>query len=219
MRLATAHDAARLLQIYAPYVKETSITSEYDVPSLEEFKQRIAHTLMSYPYFVAELTPAEIRKDNPDVHIPREDNGMCIVGYVYAGPLKTRSAYQWSAETSIYVDASLRKLGIGKTMETALVRALSLQNITNVYAYITYPLDDKNPYVTTNSYGFHRHYGYSEVARLHKAQRKFDIWTDLVIMEKIIGKHTTSMEPFIPFPRVKDKVIDLLDRISQNERI
>lgn len=53
IRTAAVDDAAALLAIYAPYVEQTAITFEYEVPSLEEFQGRIAHTLRRYPYIVA----------------------------------------------------------------------------------------------------------------------------------------------------------------------
>ena len=46
-------DAEELLAIYAPYVEKTAITFEYEVPSVEEFKGRIAHVLQRYPYLKA----------------------------------------------------------------------------------------------------------------------------------------------------------------------
>ena len=52
-RYAVPEDAKRLLEIYAPYVENTAITFEYDVPTLEEFIERIRHTLEKYPYIVA----------------------------------------------------------------------------------------------------------------------------------------------------------------------
>lgn len=76
IRLATADDAEELLEIYSPYVKRTAITFEYEVPGLEEFRNRIIKTLSKFPYLVA------------------EDNGK-IVGYAYAGSFKERAAYQW----------------------------------------------------------------------------------------------------------------------------
>ena len=54
IRAAKKEDAPQLLKIYAPYVEETAITFEYDVPTLAEFKKRIADTLKKYPYIVAE---------------------------------------------------------------------------------------------------------------------------------------------------------------------
>ena len=55
IRTATPEDAEALTAIYAPYVENTSITFEYTVPSVEEFAERIRHTLARYPYLVAEL--------------------------------------------------------------------------------------------------------------------------------------------------------------------
>ena len=54
IRVAREDDAAALVDIYAPYVRETAITFEYDVPTVEEFAGRIRHTLSKYPYLVAE---------------------------------------------------------------------------------------------------------------------------------------------------------------------
>ena len=61
IRVATEEDAEELLQIYRPYVEETVITFEYEVPSAEEFRQRITHTLEKYPYLVAEKEGREWR--------------------------------------------------------------------------------------------------------------------------------------------------------------
>lgn len=78
IRTAAVDDAAALLAIYAPYVKGTAITFEYEVPSLEEFQGRIAHTLRRYPYIVA------------------VENGE-ILGYAYTGPFGERAptASRW----------------------------------------------------------------------------------------------------------------------------
>lgn len=54
IRTASAADAPALLKIYRPYVENTAITFEYDVPSTEEFASRIEHTLKKYPYLVVE---------------------------------------------------------------------------------------------------------------------------------------------------------------------
>ena len=83
IRMATPDDAEALLAIYAPYVRDTAITFEWDVPSVEEFRARIAHTLERYPYLVAESA------------------GGRALGYAYAGPLKERKAYDWACELSI----------------------------------------------------------------------------------------------------------------------
>ena len=83
IRSATTDDAEKLLEIYAYYVKHTAISFECDVPSVEDFRKRIANTLRSYPYLVV------------------EDGGE-IRGYTYAGPFVGRAAYSYSCELTIY---------------------------------------------------------------------------------------------------------------------
>ena len=101
IRVAALDDAEELLKIYAPYVRETAITFEYEVPSPEEFRERIAHTLEKYPYLVA------------------EHDGK-IVGYAYVSPFKERAAYAWAVETSIYVRREGRRQGVGRALYAAL---------------------------------------------------------------------------------------------------
>ena len=87
IRPATPDDAEALLSIYAPYVKHTAITFEYEVPSVEEFRERIIHTLKLYPYLVAQQETG-----------CGSNASMEIVGYAYAGPLHPRAAYAWSGQ-------------------------------------------------------------------------------------------------------------------------
>ena len=54
LRKASADDAAALLEIYSYYVENTAITFEWEVPSLEDFRERIKNTLRGFPYIVAE---------------------------------------------------------------------------------------------------------------------------------------------------------------------
>ena len=54
IRSAVPEDAERLLQIYAYYVEKTAVSFEYDVPTVEAFRQRIEKTLQKYPYLVLE---------------------------------------------------------------------------------------------------------------------------------------------------------------------
>ncbi|MBP0987743.1 MAG: GNAT family N-acetyltransferase, partial [Oscillospiraceae bacterium] len=54
IRNAEIEDAERILEIYAYYVKNTAITFEYEVPTLEEFRERMRNTMKKYPYIVIE---------------------------------------------------------------------------------------------------------------------------------------------------------------------
>ena len=101
IRIVREDDAEQLRDLYAYYVENTAITFEYEVPSVEEFRKRICHTLERYPYLVS------VR------------DGV-INGYAYAGIFHERSAYDWAVETSIYIEKDARKLGIGKELYTVL---------------------------------------------------------------------------------------------------
>ena len=100
IRMAEESDAQALLAIYAPYVEKTAVTFEYEVPTVLEFKNRIASTLKRYPYLAA------IR----DGH---------ILGYAYASAFKERAAYDWAVETSIYVSEGARRTGAGSLLYEA----------------------------------------------------------------------------------------------------
>ena len=140
IRIASAADAEELLEIYRPYVENTSISFEYEVPTVEEFENRIKNTLRKYPYIVAEKNTE-------------------IVGYAYASAFKSRSAYAWAVETSIYVKMGCDKKGYGKRLYYELEEILKKQNILNVNACIAYT-DTNDKYLTDNSMKFHEHMGY-----------------------------------------------------------
>ena len=182
IRPATEADAAEILNIYAPYITDTAITFEYDVPTLEEFTGRIRHTLEKYPYLVA------VRDSE-------------IIGYAYAGAFYGRAAYDWSAETTIYVKKGCSHSGVGKLLYQALETALKAQNIINLYACIGYP-EVEDEYLTKNSKQFHEHLGYRLIGEFRKCGYKFGRWYHMIWMEKTLCPHTIPPMPFIPFPEL-----------------
>lgn len=184
IEIATPADAAALLEIYAHYVKHTAITFEYDVPSLEEFAQRIKNTLEKYPYLIAK-------------------RGEEILGYAYAGAFHPRAAYDWAAELAIYVKNGCQKMGIGKRLYAALEEILKAQGILNLNACIAYP-ETEDEYLTKNSVEYHRHLGYRLVGQFSQCGYKFGRWYHMVWMEKIIGEHLENQPPVRPFPEIKN---------------
>ena len=88
----TVEDAKELLEIYAPYVTDTAISFEYEVPSVEEFEERIRTISAILPYIKA------------------VEDGK-IIGYAYAGKFKGRKAYDWSVEEIRCREGSLRSAG------------------------------------------------------------------------------------------------------------
>lgn len=170
IRIASIDDAKSILEIYAPYIEKTNITFEYDVPSVEEMRQRIEKTLKDYPYLVA-------LKDHQ------------IVGYAYASRYASRKAYDWDCELSIYVADNIHQQGVGKELYEALLSLLKIMNIQNVYACITHP--------NIKSENFHKKFGFETVGIFHRCGYKFDTWHDIVWMEKRIGSE--EVQEFIPF--------------------
>ncbi len=172
IRTARPEDAARLLGIYAYYVESTAITFEYTVPTVDEFRSRIDHTLERYPYLVIER------------------NGV-IQGYAYAGVFKERAAYDWACEMSVYIDHTAEHCGLGGRIYAALEEELRRMGITNLYACIAYPVQE-DEYLTRNSAEFHAHLGYVTVGEFHACAYKFGRWYDMIWMEKLIAEHNAD---------------------------
>lgn len=172
IRSATPDDAAALLEIYSPYVLNTAITFEYVAPSLETFRKRIESALPHYPFLLAA-------------------DGAEILGYAYAGPLKSREAYDWSVETSIYIRLGNHRRHVGTTLYSALELELKQRGIRNMYACITAP-DEDHAFVPAASPLFHERMGYRTVGHFHCCGYKFDRWFDILWMEKFIGDHNDA---------------------------
>jgi Sortase and related acyltransferases len=182
IRMATQADARELLEIYTPYVTDTAISFEYQVPSVAEFSERIRRTLLKYPYIVA-----------------AEDNR--IIGYAYASAFKGRAAYDWAVETTVYLKQDCRGRGVGKKLYLALEELLKRQNILNLNACIAYaPADDAH--LSNSSAYFHEHLGYKQVGHFTKCGYKFETWYDMIWMEKIIGEHEKMPVPIIPITEI-----------------
>jgi phosphinothricin acetyltransferase len=168
IREVTPADAPHLLEIYAPYVEETAVSFEYDVPTLEEFEGRISRILSKYPYLVAE-------KDGR------------IVGYAYATEFKGREAFRWTVETSVYVERSQRQGGIGRMLYEALEHELRQRGFQSMCACIAYTEREDDPHLTNDSVFFHQRMGFAMAAHFHRCGWKFMRWYDMVWMEKLIG--------------------------------
>ena len=174
IRNAKSEDAGRLLEIYDYYVKHTAITFEYDTPTPEEFRMRMEKIMERYPYLVIEIEGR-------------------IEGYAYAGSFGGRAAYDWSCETTIYLNPNAKKCGLGRKLYEALEQALQRMGILNLYACIAYP-EQEDEYLTRNSADFHEYLGFKEVGKFYKCGYKFDRWYHMIWMEKIIGKHGTNQK-------------------------
>ena len=159
-------DAERLVEIYSYYVTDTAVSFEYEVPSVDEFSNRIKIITKKYPYLVCE-------KDGK------------VVGYVYASTYSGRSAYAWTVTTSIYLDKDYRRQEIGTLLYKELEDRLKKQGIINLLAGVAY-CEGEDEHLTHDSIKFHNKMGYKKVAHMEAIGKKFNKWYDLVWMQKKI---------------------------------
>ena len=187
LRFATVDDAPALAAIYAPYVRNTAISFEYEPPSDGEFAARIEEVLKIFPYLAA------VR-------------GEEILGYAYAHPYGVRKAYSHSVELSVYIRRDCRGLGIGRMLYAAMEQLLKAQNVTNLYVLVA-GVDTEDEYLTHDSQKFHLAMGYAYVGKLHKAGYKFGRWYDMITMEKLIAPHLEYTQPeVIGWQALEDEV-------------
>lgn len=189
IRIATTADAQALLDIYAPYVRETAITFEWEVPTVEKFAHRIENTLVNYPYLVAE------RDEAP-------------VGYAYTGRFGIRKSYDWCAETSIYIARDERQHGIGRNLYTAIEDISRRQHITRLMAILAAAEDEDDPHLTLDSPAFHERMGYRQVGRMYGLGHKFGRWYGDFYYEKEIGESRADQPAFIPFSQLPQEVVE-----------
>ena len=165
----TIDDAEELLAIYAPYVRDTAVSFEYVVPSVEEFVDRILQISAKYPYIKA------------------VEDGK-IIGYAYANTFKGRKAYDWSVETTVYVRKDAKRNGTGRRLYECLEQSLMKMGVLNMNACIA-SAKVEDEFLTNDSMYFHSRMGFTEVGRFHNSGYKFGRWYDMIWMEKLIGSH------------------------------
>lgn len=156
IRLAHPEDAAGILAIYAPVVRETATSFELEPPGEEKMRRRIASTLERRPWLVCVTDSA-------------------VAGYAYAAAHRERAAYQWSTETSVYVHPDYRRRGVALGLYSALLAALRAQGFANALAGITLP----NP----ASVGFHEACGFQRIGIYHAVGYKLGAWHDVAWLE------------------------------------
>jgi L-amino acid N-acyltransferase YncA len=156
VRPASAQDAGACLAIYRPYVQNTAISWEIDVPTADEMAARIGGLRATHDWLVLE----------------RDDQ---IIGFAYGQPLKRLAAFQWSAETGIYVDVHHHRAGGGRELYTQLLRRLTERGYRQAFAGITQPNEASN--------GFHRSFGFQDAGFYRRVAWKHDSWHDVAWMQ------------------------------------
>lgn len=149
IRLAATADAAAVRGIYAPYVRETAISFEYEPPTVDEMRRRIERVLEMYPYLVLE-------------------DGRTVIAYAYADRFSERRAYDWSASVSIYCRQDQLGRGAGRALYEALLPALELLGHRQLYAGIALP--------NAPSVALHERMGFTHVGTYERAGWKLGQW-------------------------------------------
>ena len=160
IRLAKPTDIPRILEIYAPYVENTTFSFEYNVPSPESFALRFETITAQFPWLVWEEAGA-------------------VMGYAYASAPFERAAYSWCAEPSIYLAPEIHGKGVGRKLYLALEALLQLQGYRVSYAIIT---SENKP-----SVDFHAALGYTHLATFPNCGFKHGRWLGTIWMEKVLN--------------------------------
>lgn len=179
IRQAAAQDAAALLEIYRPFITDTVVTFEYEVPAAAEFAARITDTLAFFPYLVCE------RDGKP-------------VGYAYAHHIRERAAYDWAVELSIYLAPEAQGQGVGTVLYQCLIDLLDRQNIRILYGCVTLPNE--------GSRRLHEKLGFVLTGVWHGSGWKFGQWHDVGWFEKRLGGDGPA-QPVMAFPALEPKKI------------
>lgn len=151
--MATKADVPAMLDIYGPYVRESTYTFEYEVPSKEEFEERFGKISARYPW------------------IAWEEKGE-ILGYAYADEAFVRAAYSWDADLSVYLNQNARGRGIGARLYGCLEELVCRLGYHNLYGIVT----GEN----TASQRFHEKCGYVLQGTLEKSGYKLGRWIDVL---------------------------------------
>jgi len=181
--MATDADTSSILDIYAPYIENTSYTFETEVPTIDSFKERINSYLQNWPWLVCEI------------------NGL-IAGYAYAGRHRERIAYQWSIESSVYVHDDYQRAGVGKALYTALIQILKLQGYRNLYAVINLPND--------KSVAFHEKLGFEYFATYKNVGYKLGKWKNVGWWSLQLNEYSQEPLPPTKFSEMNKNKIEVL---------
>ena len=173
LRFAVEQDAEELLEIYRPYVENTSITFETEVPTVEEFAGRIRETLTKFPYLVI------------------EENGT-ILGYAYAHRFRTRAAFDWTVELSVYLSPAAKGRGIGRALYSAVTDILRRQGCVNAIGVVATP--------NAPSERLHEKCGFEKLFTMENIGWKLGAWCDMTYYMLRLNPTEGCPEPMTAYP-------------------
>lgn len=173
IRLATEEDAADILEIYTPIIRDTAISFETKIPTGDEMRERIRQKITRFPWLVCEVEKA-------------------LYGFLYASEFDAdphdAAVYRWSVISSIYVSERARKKGVASALYHAMFGILKLQGYYNVFAGITLP--------NVASVGLHEALGFQPVGVYRAVGYRLGAWRDVGWWQYVLQEH--GPEPVEP---------------------
>jgi phosphinothricin acetyltransferase len=186
IRIARDEDAAAIHAIYAPSIIDGVATFETELPGVTAMSERIRARLQRYPWLVW------------------EEAGE-VLAYAYAGRFRERAAYDWIAETSIYVRADAHRRGIARKLYGVLLDAMRLQGINQAVGVITMP--------GAVSVAMHEGMGFAPAGVWRQCGYKLGQWWDVGVWQKELQAPAAAPSPIIPFAQLMD-TSEFLDMLS-----
>lgn len=172
IRIARPDDADAIHAIYAPHVLEGMATFETELPGAAVMRERVQARLAHYPWLVW------------------EEQGR-ILAYAYASRFRDRAAYDWIAETSIYVHADAQRRGVARRLYNVLLDSMRMQGINQAVGVITLPGEA--------SVAMHEAMGFTPAGVWQKAGYKLGRWWDVGVWQKELQPPATPPNPVVPF--------------------
>lgn len=172
IRVATADDAAACHAIYLPHVLEGIATFETVPPGIDTMRERLLARLAQYPWLVWEADGD-------------------VLAYAYASRFRERAAYDWIAETSIYVHPDAQRRGIARRLYGCLLDGMRLQGIHQAVGVITLP--------GTTSVAAHEAMGFAPAGVWRDAGYKLGRWWDVGVWQKTLSEPANPPSPIISF--------------------
>ncbi len=162
MRAAVPDDMPAIHAIYAHHVLNGLASFEEQAPPVSELRRRFDEAMAGrLPYLVA-------------------DFGGVVAGYGYCAPYRTRSAYRFALEDSIYVRPDAQGRGVGSALLAELIRQCEALGYRQLVAVI-------GDSAHAASIGLHASQGFLRVGTLRSVGFKFGRWVDSVIMQRSLG--------------------------------
>jgi phosphinothricin acetyltransferase len=178
IRIAHADDAAAVHAIYAPSVTDGVATFETARPGVPAMRERIVARLAQYPWLVW------------------EDAGE-VLAYAYASRFRERAAYDWIAETSIYVREDARRAGLARRLYGVLLEAMRLQGIHQAVGVITLPGEA--------SVRMHEAMGFEPAGVWRQSGYKLGRWWDVGVWQKTLQAPPERPVAVTPFAALRDE--------------